>query len=323
MKRVFFSLVVFLMSGLMAVQVVEAQNRRAGGNPTQSSATRPGRNNTGSSGNSRPASGGSTATRPGSTGSQSGSAVRPGSNGSSNQTKPANGLRPGNNGNHNVAPAKPSAPVVPSKPAQSGHVAPVRPGNTPGYRPAAPVAPAVRPVRPGAVSRPPVLAPPVRPGRPVLPVWTRPVPPGNWRPTYRYNLVNGFLGLSFGINITSALDHFYNTGYTVDGYGTKEVYLRNVSELGYNWEDATLFFESGGLVRSQFYESTASYYPTRFNSLFTRLSNQYGNPVEYSNSGSSQSAVWFGYNGDYVSLQYTLMNTGNGYRYFTVLTYGN
>ena len=324
MKRVFLSLLVFLMGGLMTVQVVEAQNRRSGSTPSQSSASRPGRGDHNSTGNSRPGSG--TASRPGSGTTNNNGISRPGSSGQTgvrpgtNHSKPDNGYRPGNNqghnnGNHNVVPAKPGN----NRPGNSSPGMNVRPNTGPAYRPVTPP----RPTRPGAIHRPPVLAPPVRPGRPVVPVWTRPVPPANWRPVYRYNVVPGILGLSFGVNISSALDHFYSSGYSVDGYGTQEVYLRNVNELGYSWDDATLYFNSGGLVRSQFFESTVSYYPTRFNNLFSRLSGQYGNPVNYSNNGSQLSATWFGYNGDYVTLQYTLMNTGNGYRYFTILTYGN
>ena len=40
-------------------------------------------------------------------------------------------------------------------------------------------------------------------------------------------------------------------------------------------------------------------------------------------SSSGQTVSWFGYNGDYITLQYVGMNTSSGYRYFTILTYGN
>lgn len=167
------------------------------------------------------------------------------------------------------------------------------------------------------------MAPPVRPTRPVITVWNRPQPPRSWRPTYTFNVVPGILGLSFGVNLSSALDYFYNSGYTVDGYGTQEVYLRNVGELGYTWDDATLYFDGGGLVRSQYFDSSVGYNNSRYNALFNTLTAQFGRPVNYSNSSGNLTATWFGYNGDYVTLQYTLMNSGSGYRYFTILTYGN
>lgn len=125
--------------------------------------------------------------------------------------------------------------------------------------------------------------------------------------------------MTLGLTINSALDYLYNGGYSVDGYGSHEVYLRNVTELNYNWDDATLYFSDGGLVRSEFYDSSVGHRMTRYNNIFRKLTNTYGAPVSCGNN----SATWFGYNGDYISLQYTMLSTSSGYRYFTILTYGN
>ena len=164
------------------------------------------------------------------------------------------------------------------------------------------------------------MAPPDRPGRPVYTSpWVRPIPPANWRPVYRKPLLARFLGLTFGISINSALNQLWNANYVVDGYGTDEVYLRNVNEMGYYWDDATLFFVNGGLVRSEFYDSTSYYNLSRYNNVYRTLCNNYGNPVSH----NGQTVSWFGYNGDYITLQYVGMNTSSGYRYFTILTYGN
>lgn len=320
MKRVFLSLMVFLMSGVMAVQVVDAQTRPGRGQST-SSTSRP-------SGGSRPGNGGQSHnnnnSRPGNN-----NGTRPGNNNNNNNNnhnnRPGAGSRPGSSVHPGTSPSRPSAPAKPTAPSRPGHtVAPARPV-TPGHPtpPPRPVRPTISPVRPGAVARPPVMAPPVRPTRPVITVWNRPQPPRSWRPTYTYNVVPGILGLSFGVNLSSALDYFYNSGYTVDGYGTQEVYLRNVGELGYTWDDATLYFDGGGLVRSQYFDSSVGYNNSRYNDLFNKLTAQFGRPVNYSNSSGNLTATWFGYNGDYVTLQYTLMNSGSGYRYFTILTYGN
>ncbi|MDE6038380.1 MAG: hypothetical protein K2F75_00155 [Paramuribaculum sp.] len=308
MKRVFLSLMVFMMSSVMAVQVVDAQTRPGRGQST-SSTSRP-------SGGSRPGNGGQSHnnnnSRPG---NNNGS--RPGNNNNNNNNnhnnRPGAGARPGAGVRPGTSPSRPSAPAKPTAPSRPGHT----------VAPARPVRPTISPVRPGAVARPPVMAPPVRPTRPVITVWNRPQPPRSWRPTYTFNVVPGILGLSFGVNLSSALDYFYNSGYTVDGYGTQEVYLRNVGELGYTWDDATLYFDGGGLVRSQYFDSSVGYNNSRYNALFNKLTAQFGRPVNYSNSSGNLTATWFGYNGDYVTLQYTLMNSGSGYRYFTILTYGN
>jgi hypothetical protein len=89
--------------------------------------------------------------------------------------------------------------------------------------------------------------------------------------------------------------------------------------MNYSWPDATLYFSDGGLVRSEFYYSTTGYNTTRYNNVYSSLCNSYGAPV----SSGNNTATWFGYNGDYITLQYTMLSTSSGYRYFTILTYGN
>lgn len=316
MKKVFVSLMVVLMGGLLTLPSVEAQGRRGGNSHGQTAVgQRPGRGGSGH-GNSRPGSQGS---RPGNGGgmqSPGRPATRPGGGGGSHTMQPGGGsdYRPGN-GNH-----KPSAPSY--RPGNGGgnhrldngyH------GGHSGHRP--PMTPP-HVHRPGW-HRPVVVAPPMRPGRPHFNTWVRPVPPGSWRPVYRHAIVPDILGMTFGLTINSALDYLYNGGYCVDGYGRQEVYLRNVNEAGYYWDDATLYFGSNGLVRSQFYESSAGYGTSRFYGVYNRLTSQYGAPVSQSNNGNAITATWFGYQGDYITLQYTLMNSSTGYRYFTILTYGN
>lgn len=318
MKKVFVSLFVALMGGLLTVPIVEAQSRRGGnrgGSTRVESGQRPGRGDHSGHGNSRPGN----ATRPGSGTSRPGGSneYRPGNGGNrpggNGDYRPGNGdYRPGNGGgnrpggNHDF------------RPGGGGH-------HTPPPPPPAPAPPRPpRPSRPGAMApRPPYMAPPSRPGRPSFGSWTRPVPPPAWRPSRRYNVVPDILGMAFGLTINSALDYLYSGGYSVDGYGSQEVYLRNVNELGYYWDDATLYFSGGGLVRSQFYDSSAGYNTSRFYGIYNRLLANYGQPVSQSNNGSTITATWFGYQGDYITLQYTLMNSPAGYRYFTILTCGN
>ena len=332
MKKVFVSLFVALMGGLLTVPVVEAQSRRGGsrgGSTRVESGQRPGRGSHSGQGNSRPGN----ATRPGNGGNRPGGSneYRPGNGGNrpggSNEYRPGNGggnrpgsgsdYRPGNGGN---------------RPGGGGDYRPGNGGNRPGgghnFRPGnghpTPPPPAVRPSRPGAMApRPPYMAPPTRPGRPSFGPWSRPVPPRAWRPSRRYNVVPDILGMAFGLTINSALDYLYSGGYSIDGYGSQEVYLRGVNEMGYYWDDATLYFTGGGLVRSQFYNSSVGYNTSRFYGVYNRLSASFGVPVSQSNNGSAITATWFGYQGDYITLQYTLMNSSSGYRYFTILTCGN
>lgn len=188
------------------------------------------------------------------------------------------------NGNHNVQPVRPSAPV------QS-----VRPGH-----PTAPI---------GSVSAP------VRPGRPVLGVWTRPVPPTGWRPVNQRPLLSNVLGLAYGLAFNTALNSLYSNGYTVSNYNSQEIYLNNVNQLGYFWPSATLFFNGGYLSYSQYYDATSYYSLNRYNNVFASLCNSYGAPV----SQNGLTSTWFGYNGDYITLDYR----ASGAYYYTVLTIGN
>lgn len=332
MKKVLVSLAVVMMGSFVMMPNVDAQGRRGGSESSRSSqqvsSSRSGSNKDNKA--TRPGS--SASVRPGSSnrpGSSSGIGAdrgnnRPGQGSVSRPDKPGNN-KPGNgnSGNNNSGNKKPNKPGNNGKPNKDfdkpGYN---KPGyNKPGYNKPGNGRPSRHPgYKPGKGPRPIAVAPPPRPGRPIYTSpWVRPVPPANWRPVYRKPLLARFLGLTFGVSINSALNQLWNANYVVDGYGTDEVYLRNVNEMGYYWDDATLFFVNGGLVRSEFYDSTSYYNLSRYNNVYRTLCNNYGNPVSH----NGQTVSWFGYNGDYITLQYVGMNTSSGYRYFTILTYGN
>ena len=151
--------------------------------------------------------------------------------------------------------------------------------------------------------------------------WVRPLPPPHYRPVYRGSLLGNILGLSFGIAFNSALDNLYYSGYTIDGYMHDQVYLSGVAQFNYMWPDATLFFNNGGLVRSQFFDPTIGYDVTRYYDTYATLCRMYGNPAMQNMAGTVLSATWFGGGGDYITLQYTPMASGD-FNYFTILTIG-
>ena len=303
MKKVLVSLAVVMMGSFVMMPNVDAQGRRGGSESSRSSQQVSSSRSDSNKDNKATRPGSSASVRPGSSAS-----VRPGSSSGIGADRGNNNPGKGNSGNNNSGYKKPNKPGNNGNPNKDYN----KPGNgkpnrKPGYKP-------------GKGPRPIVVAPPDRPGRPVYTSpWVRPVPPANWRPVYRKPLLARFLGLTFGISINSALNQLWNANYVVDGYGTDEVYLRNVNEMGYYWDDVTLFFVNGGMVRSEFYDSTSYYNLSRYNNVYRTLCNKYGNPVSH----NGQTVSWFGYNGDYITLQYVGMNTSSGYRYFTILTYGN
>ena len=236
-----------------------------------------------------------------------------------NNTRPNVGSsgRPGVSGNHNR----------PSVGAGNNHRPEVRP--TPAV-PARPVPGVNRPGvanrpgivhRPGSASaRPPMIAPPHRPFRPVIsrPAY-RPVPPPAWRPRPGIPVIRGVLGLAFGAAFNISLDHLYNSGYTVDGYANDIVYLRNVPVLNYVWTDGALYYGNGGLDASSFYYSTPGYDLSRYNAVYSSLVRTYGTPVSVNNAAGAMSATWFGGNNGYVTLSF---GAGQPGRFLTTLTFG-
>lgn len=227
-----------------------------------------------------------------------------------------NAFRPGNsNGNHHnnndyrpgnsstrpgVAPVRPGTNIRPSAP-------PVRPGNN--YRPA--------PVRPGVIVNRP-YRPYIAPARPFL----RPLPPASWRPATRINLWSSILGITVGMTITNTVNRLINAGHTVDGYGSNEVYLRNVNQYGFLWPDATMFYNNGGFVGSRFHYSTLAYNMNRYRDVFSYLTSLYGAPISTSSDSQGNSATWWGQGNQYITLSYGPMLTDSGQRYFTTLSIG-
>ena len=129
-------------------------------------------------------------------------------------------------------------------------------------------------------------------------------------------------GLSYGTAFSNSLDHLYNTRYSVDGYNTNDIYLRTVYEFGFTWTDATLFYHNGYMTGSMLYDSTISDNTARYYSVFNQLSSLYGRPVSSTGSGRNLSATWWSSTGEYITLEYTLQPSTNGYRFFTILSTG-
>ena len=108
-------------------------------------------------------------------------------------------------------------------------------------------------------------------------------------------MLTAVFGLPFGISINISIDNLRRDGYYIDGYNNNEVYLRNVYEMNYSWDDGVVIYDSSGRMQSaRLYQST------------------YGYDSWYDRNGSH-----------YVSLAYNHMTSDGGYpRYYTILCYG-
>lgn len=169
------------------------------------------------------------------------------------------------------------------------------------------------------------VTPPRRPYRPRPHIVHRPTRPHNYCPYDHAPILRTVLGLEFGYRIYTSIDRLRNTGYFIDGYSDHEVYLRNVKELGYKWEDAILYYSRGGLTNVSFYYSSHKHSTKRYDKLYKRLCREYGRPVMYTSRHNMMEASWFDGSGrNFVTLSFKYERSfGGSSRYYTTLTYGN
>lgn len=307
MKRFWKIVSIALICGALATPQIDARGRNnARTESRSSSAARPGSNNKSS--------------RPSGNKVNNNNAPKPGNNNNNNRPgnsnyapKPGNNnnYRPGNgNNNGNVKPQKPSGTIgnnhqVGQPPRGNNRPAP-RPENNHAVRP--PKAPAHHVERPHC--------PPPRP-------YYRPTPPPAFRPHNGCPVLRSVFGITFGTAINISLDYLYRNSYDVQSYGNDVVYLRNVNQYGYMWHDATLYYGSNGLTGTQLMFSTSYNSRSRYDNVYNTLYNQYGAPVSVQNSSNGIVATWWGYDNQYISLEYRPIYTNNGQlRYFTTLSFG-
>ena len=138
-------------------------------------------------------------------------------------------------------------------------------------------------------SRP--LPPPVRPYRPAIYEWYRPVIPYGWAPYSGAPVIDRILGLTFGSLFDTSIEYLYYNGYEIDGYADHIIYLRNVILLNHLWDDVMLSFDSGNrLVNAQFVYHSSSYNNYRYRRIYNSLTRVYGAPITSDSRGIS----WYG-----------------------------
>lgn len=307
MKRFWRIVSIALICGALASPQVDARGR-SGNNNSRSTTSRTSNSpRSGSSRSNAPRQSNNNAPKPSNNNNS-----RPGGN--NNAPKPGgNNSRPSNNasrpGGNNNAP----------KPGGNNHNA-SRPNNHNNHAPnhGAPNHHAPKPNH-HAPHHSPVHRPHCPPPRP----YHRPVPPPSFRPYHGCPTFSTIFGITLGTTINLSLDYLARNSYNVYGYGDDVIYLRNVNQYGYSWPDATLYYESNRLVGTQLIYSTSYYDHGRYNNVYHSLTNQYGNPVSVQNSSNGMTATWWGYDGQYITLDFRPSYTSNGQlRYFTTLSFG-
>ena len=278
-------------------------NNNGGSNGSATRPSNPGNNNGGNGSATRPSNpgnnngGNGSATRPSNPGNNNGSIARPGGSGTA-------GTRPNHGSTNSPGYGNGSSRPTNGSPVYSG-------GYRPNYK------------GPGSVSHPSTHSAPPRPMRPrrdAAYFFTRPVRPASYRPVTSLYF-NSFLGVNIGMSMNNSLDYLLANRYYIDGYTSNTIYLRYVTELGFRWPDANLYYDYGRLAAAEFIFSTAYNDLSRYNNVFSVLLNRYGNPVRI-NSNNGYNATWYGPQG-FITLDYHPAYSNNNYlRYFTTLTYG-
>ena len=301
--------------------VKPAENFRPGNSSNRPNSNRPSNNNRPNN-NNRPSGNRPSNNRPNFRPGNSDNDFRPNSNRPSNNrpsgNRPSNnrpsgnrpGYRPGDHGG-NFRPdyGRPNH-------GQPSHGRPVNP-NPGGYKPGIPG------WGMGHIARP--VPPPRRPYRPrPRPIYRPPIPP-SYVPYRNAPILGSILGLTFGITINNTISALVSSGYAVDGYANREVYLRDVNELDYIWPDAILYYDTRGcLSNMSFYYSTTGYDMARYNNIYSQLCYTYGAPATRNSAGGGISASWYDRDArHFITLTYDQQPSYGGfYRFFTSLTYG-
>lgn len=284
-----------ISTGNSSSPVPSSNNKPNNGNNNNNNSPRPGDNNNNNN-NNRPNNGNNN--------NNNNSVNKPGNN-SSNNNRPNNGYRPNNSSGPNYWPGSNNN----------------RPNN--GYKPNSSSSP--RPNINQSYHYGHYCPPPARPYRPIYRPLYRPVLPPGYRPYYNAPVINNILGLTFGMAYVASLDYLFNKGYNVDGYNANTVYLRDVRQMMFVWDDATLNYSSAGYLDSMQFVNSTSYDDTsRYDSLYNEFCKEYGSPVSISNTQRGMQATWFGRDSrSYITIEYQASYSSSNYlRYYTVLTYG-
>ena len=161
--------------------------------------------------------------------------------------------------------------------------------------------------------------PPRRPYRPVYRPVVRPVIPHTYVQVVGVPRITHIIGLAFRTSYYESLDYLYNRGYSVDGYDSGNIYLRDVREMGYNWEDVILNYDRSYLSGAQFIDSKRHGNMKRYRKLYHKLCRKYGAPIEYRGMNK---VTWFGHDRRaFITLEYTRSYVNGHRRYYTILSY--
>ena len=158
--------------------------------------------------------------------------------------------------------------------------------------------------------------------------WSRPLPPPPPVTVHCHPgvpVIDMLFGVPFGMFIDYSINSLVQMGYNVLGYVNNAIYMNNVSQFGYIWDDVQLYYNDGlfSSASMQYWSSSSS--RTRFNSVYNQLCSLYGSPVSNNSYNGITSYTWWGGNQTgYVTLEFGYGRSDDGYAgYFTTVFYGS
>lgn len=158
--------------------------------------------------------------------------------------------------------------------------------------------------------------------------WSRPLPPPPPVTVHCHPgvpVIDMLFGVPFGMFIDYSINSLVSMGYNVLGYANNAIYMNNVSQFGYTWDDVQLNYNDGLFSSAclQYWSSSSS--RTRFNSVYNQLCSLYGSPVSNNSYNGITSYTWWGGNQTgYVTLEFGYGRSDDGYAgYFTTVFYGS
>lgn len=154
--------------------------------------------------------------------------------------------------------------------------------------------------------------------------WCPDAPPRGWTPYYGWHPIRTVLGVTFGTAVNYAINSLMSSGYNITSYGSDAIYLNNVQMLNMYWPSATLMFNRAGrLYGSEFVYASQGYDVSRYNLAYTMLASNYGSPVSVNNNGNRIESVWWGPDGQFITLRFLAETGPMGYPvYYTILSFG-
>lgn len=144
----------------------------------------------------------------------------------------------------------------------------------------------------------------------------RPPRPHNWHYISGAPSLGQIIGITLGTAFVTTINNLTDRGIAYTPYGDNIVSVTNVSQFGYIWPCATLYYTDGLLTGGEFSHYSHPAVRDRYTQLYNRFTSQWGYPA----SISSTQATWFTPDNGFVTLDHTYSSP---YGYVTTLTLGH